>query len=54
MTPAQIPVGELDILNFAFAYVDTDVSGLPNAASPYLIISKHGPSSSAQHCADGQ
>lgn len=26
MTPAQIPVDELDILNFAFAYIDSDVS----------------------------
>jgi hypothetical protein len=35
--------GELDILNFAFAYVDKDVSALPHAASPTLIISKHDP-----------
>lgn len=28
MTPAQIPVDQLDILNFAFAYVNTDVSSI--------------------------
>ncbi|KAL7793735.1 glycoside hydrolase family 18 protein [Trichoderma ceciliae] len=31
MTPAQIPVDELDILNFAFAYIDTDLNIVPMA-----------------------
>ncbi|KAL7938018.1 glycoside hydrolase family 18 protein [Trichoderma chlorosporum] len=31
MTPAQIPVDELDILNFAFAYIDTGLSIVPMA-----------------------
>jgi hypothetical protein len=39
MTPGQIMVDQLDILNFAFAYIDTDVSCLPNAASPNSFIS---------------
>jgi GH18 family chitinase len=52
MTPAQIPVEQLTILNFAFAYIDTEVSCLPNAV--WLNFSKHVPFSSAQHCADGQ
>ncbi|KAM0524100.1 hypothetical protein ACHAPE_001355 [Trichoderma viride] len=31
MTPAQIPVDQLDILNFAFAYVNTDLNIVPMA-----------------------
>ncbi|UKZ63160.1 uncharacterized protein TrAtP1_004390 [Trichoderma atroviride] len=36
MTPAQIPVEELDILNFAFAYIDTSLNIVPMASDASL------------------